>query len=296
MRVLALLFVLLAAGIAGPAWSCALQQVAELPLQTVFGTVPLVTADINGRPAKLVLDTGSNVSVLNSMAADRLGVAWDENDPVEVVGLGGTGRFFTATVQNLALGDDVTQDVQMAVAHGLPPMIDGVLGTDVLAGYQLDLDMPHLRLVLYDAQACPDAAPSWSAPFTRLPVEQQQSGHLVTPVELNGRRLLGLLDTGASKTIVGTAAALDAGVARAALLTGPMNRALSFGGGNLVVSQRRFQTLKVGSDVLDRPALWVGNLPDFAAALIIGGDYLATRRIWLNLGAGQVFVTTNDQP
>ena len=127
-------------------------------------------------------------------------------------------------------------------------------------------------------------------------MEQQQSGHLVTPVELNGRRLLGLLDTGASKTIIGTAAALDAGVARAALLTGPISRALSFGGSSLAVSQRRFQTFEIGGDVLDRPAFWVGNLPDFAAALIIGGDYLATRRIWLDLGAGQVFVTTHDQP
>lgn len=85
-------------------------------------------------------------------------------------------------------------------------------------------------------------------------------------------------------------------MARAALLTGPMSRALSFGEGSLVVSQRRFQTLKVGGDVLDRPALWVGELPDFAAAVIIGGDYLATRRIWLDLGAGQVFLTMNDQP
>lgn len=295
MRALALLLVLLAVCAAGPDESCALERITELPLQ-MLGTVPLVTADINGHAASLLLDTGSNVTMLNSIAANRLDVPWEERDPSEVAGLGGTAQAFEATVPSLALGGDVASDVEVLVAQGLPPMIDGVLGLDVLSDYEVDLDMPHRRLVLYRARSCPEALPPWTAPFTRLPVEQRQSGHLLMPVELDGRPIFGLLDTGASKTFVGMAAAREAGMARAALLTYPTARGYSLDGGSFVAHQRRFRTLKIGDDVLEKPALYVADLPPFAGDLIIGGDYLATRRVWLSLGINRVFVTTTDQP
>lgn len=294
-QVLAFLFLLLAACAAGPAWSCALERVTEMPVQ-MLGTVPLVTADINGHAASLLLDTGSNVTMLNSIAANRLGVAWEEHDPFEVAGLGGTAQAFEATVQSFALGSDVKPDVDVLVAQGGPPMIDGVLGLDVLTDYEVDLDTPHRRLVLYRARSCPEASPPWIAPFTRLPVEQREFGHLLTSVELDGRTVFGLLDTGASKTFVGMAAARDAGMVRAALLTYPTVRGYSLSGGNFVSHQRRFRTLKIGDDVLEKPALYVADLPSFTGGLIIGGDYLATRRVWFSFGTGRVFVSTTDQP
>ena len=262
----------------------------------MLGTVPLVDAYINGHAAGLVLDTGSNRTVLTSIAANRLGVAWDERDPRETAGLGGTAQAFEATVSSLALGGDGISDVKVLVAQGLPPMIDGVLGLDVLAGYEVDLDMPHRRLVLYRARSCPEAAPPWTAPFTRLPMKRQKSGHLLTQVELDGQPVSGLLDTGASRTLVGLTAAREAGMARAALRTDPTLRGYPSDGKGFAAHQRRFQTLKIGDDVLKRPIVYVAGLPSFTGDLIIGGDYLAIRHLWLSIGAGQVFVATDDQP
>ncbi len=266
-----------------------------MPLQ-LLGTVPLVTADINGQAASLVLDTGSNVTMLSGIAAKRLGVAWDEGAPLPITGAGGTADAFAATIPSLALGGDETSDVEVLVAQGLPPMIDGVLGIDVLTDYEVDLDVPHRRLVLYRARPCPDALPPWPMPFTRLPVDQQQSGHLLTPAELDGRPLLGLLDTGAAGTVIRLAAARDAGVTEAALRADPTQRAYSLDGNGIAVHQQRFETLKIGAAVLEQPVLYVADLPPFAEDLVIGGDYLATRRVWFSLSTGQVFVATADQP
>lgn len=166
----------------------------------------------------------------------------------------------------------------------------------MLADYEVDLDVRHRRLVLYRARFCPDASPPWTTPFTQLAVEQQQSGHLFTPVELDGRPIFGLLDTGASATVVGSSAAQHAGVTEAALQADPAQHAYSHAGSGISMRQRRFQTLKIGDDVLEKPALYVADLPSFMGDLIIGGDYLATRRIWLSFVTSQVFVTTNDQP
>ena len=132
-------------------------------------------------------------------------------------------------------------------------------------------------------------------PFTRLPGAQQPSGHLLTPAELDGRPLLGLLDTGAAGTVIRLAAARDAGVTEAALRADPTQRAYSLDGNGIAVHQQRFETLKIGAAVLEQPVLYVADLPPFAEDLVIGGDYLATRRVWFSLGTGQVFVTTADQ-
>ena len=244
--------------------------------------MPLVIAEINSHPASLVLDTGSNVTMLSGKAANRLGVAWDEDAPLPVTGAGGTADAFAATIPSLALGGDVASDVEVLMAQGLPPMIDGVLGIDVLTDYGVDLDVPHRRLVLYRARSCSDALPPWTVPFTRLPANQQQSGHLLTPVELAGRPLSGLLDTGAAGTVVRLAAAWDADVTEATLRAYPARRAYSLDGN--------------GVDVLEQPVVYVADLPPFAEDLVIGGDYLATRRVWFSFRTGQVFVTTDDQP
>lgn len=59
---------------------------------------------------------------------------------------------------------------------------------------------------------------------------------------------------------------------------------------------RRFRELRVGSDVIDRPILNVAALPEQAGDFIVGGDYLATRRVWIALATGSMFVSTADQP
>jgi hypothetical protein len=85
-------------------------------------------------------------------------------------------------------------------------------------------------------------------------------------------------------------------VTAAALRADPAVRAFPVGRGSVAVRKQRFRTLKIGDDVLEQPVLWVTDLPPFAGDLAIGGDYLATRRVWISRAAGQVFTTTDDQP
>jgi len=276
MRTFSLLLALLAAACTSdPSGSCVLQRIAELPLR-VIGTVPLVTADINGRPANLVLDTGSDTTMLNRAAAERLGVSWDERLPIALGGAGGAARAFSATLPSLALNGPATSNVRILVGQAPASPLDGVLGINVLIGYEIDLDVPHRRAVLYRARPCPAALPAWTKPFIRLPVQQQRSGHLFVPGELDGQPIFGLLDTGASYTTVGLAVARDAGVTAAALQANPAQRAQSINEGGLVVRQRRFRALKIGNETMEEPTLHVADLPPYAGEMIIGGDYLAT--------------------
>ena len=64
----------------------------------------------------------------------------------------------------------------------------------------------------------------------------------------------------------------------------------------VVIRPRQFRELRVGNDVIDRPVLNVADFPLQSGDGIIGGDYLATRRVWIALATGSVFVMAADQP
>ena len=285
-----LLLLLLLVGCAGDrAGSCALDQVAELPIRLV-GNVPLVAADINGKPAMLVLDTGADTTLLGQAAAQRLGL--QPSGPVVLLqGAGGLARAFPVQLERVALGGAVARDVMALVGQVPVPPLDGVLGINVLIGYELDLDVPNRRATLYRARPCPAAVPPWTESYTSLAVQQQpRSGYLFVTAELDGQPLRGVLDTGASLTTISIAAARDAGVTAQALQTSPGGRILTMNTGGIEVRSRTFRSLKVGEDELTAPTLLVANLPPGTGDVVVGGDFLATRRVWFSFLTGKVFV------
>ncbi len=296
MKVLALLLLLAACapgeGVSGV---CALQPAAALPVRLI-GNVPVTVAVINGHPSALILDIGSDVTLLSRSAAMRLEVPWDDRLAVRLNGAGGQARASRTVLPELQLGAATVPDVRAVVGQGLRPPIDGVLGINVLVGFEMDLDVPHGVVTLYRARPCAGVGPNWTGPFTRLPTRQQRSGHLFVPAQLNGQPVIGLLDTGASRTTIGLQAAADAGMTEADLLHGPASVTQSLDAGGIVVRPRRFRELRVGTDVIDQPMLNVADLPPQAGDLIIGDDYLATRRVWIALATGSMFVSTADQP
>ena len=298
MKVLALLLLLAACASGGGGATsgvCALEPVAVLPVRLI-GNVPVTVAVINGRPSALILDIGSDVTLLSQGAARRLQVRWDDRLGVRLNGAGGQARASRTVLPELQLGAAIVPNVRAVVGKGLRPPIDGVLGINVLLGFELDLDVPHGLVMLYRARPCAGIEPNWTGPFTRLPTQQQRSGHLFVPALLNGQPVIGLLDTGASRTTIGLQAAADAGMTAGDLLRGPSSVTQSLDAGGIVVRPRQFRELRVGTDIIKGPVLNVADLPPQAGDLIIGDDYLATRRVWIALATGSMFISTVDQP
>ncbi len=284
-----LLLLLLAGCAADPAGSCALDRVAELPVRLV-GNVPLVAANINGRPGILMLDTGADTTLLGPVAADRFGLR-PAGPAMLLQGAGGPARAYPVQLDWLALGNAVSTNVRALVGPVSLPPLDGVLGINVLINYELDLDLPNGRATLYRARPCPAVQPPWTEPYTSLPIRQQpRSGHLFVSGELDGQPLSGILDTGASVTTVSVAAARDTGVTAQALQASPGGRVLAMNTGGVEVRSRTFRSLRIGADVLAAPTLLVANLPPSTGDMLVGGDFLATRRVWFSFLTGRVFV------
>jgi len=292
--ILLVLLVLLAA-CAGPGGDCGLQLAAELPVILQDG-VPVVAAEINGRPAKLVIDTGANATVLSGWAANRLGVPYDARPGIRLSGLAREVQASRGVVPVLQLGGAVVADLPVIVSPGLRTPFDGLLGINALAGFDLDLDVPRGTLALYRARACAGALPPWSGPYGRLTVQQDGDGLLYAPILLDGRPAHALLDTGSSISTFGVSAAAGTGLTRADLRRGPGGLTQGIDPSATLVRPRQFRELRVGNDVLDNPVFNVADFPLGAGDGIVGSDYLATRRVWIALAIGAVFTATTDQP
>ena len=286
---LPLLLFALAACAAGPGLDCRLDKVADLPVQLV-NNVPVLSVEINGRPASLVLDTGSDSTVLTRVAARRLGVAGG-GETRTIGGAGGRAQVAVARLDSLALGPVLLTGTRALLGDAPAPPLDGLLGIDVLVDFELELDVPQRRVTLYRARACITAQPGWPGPVTRLPVQQKAgSGHLFVPVEVNGQTLRGILDSGASRSTLSLQAAEDIGLGRRALAQLPATRGQAVNAEGIVVRTAGVREMRVGADRLDRPALGVADLPPFAGDLLVGGDYMTTRRMWISFRLGRVFV------
>lgn len=284
-----LLFVSACAG--GSDGACRLEKLADLPIVIAFN-VPIVAVEINGRPAAFVLDTGSNRSVLTRAAARRLGVT-ETNSREQVRGAGGVAALGGAVLKEVSLGPIRLGRLPVLTSNSPAPPLDGLLGIDLLVDYEMELDVPHRRMALYRARSCPTAMPNWPVPSVRLAVQVQPgSGHLIVPLEVDGQPLRGLLDSGASLSTLSLQAAADTGLQRRAIAALPRLQGQSINPDGIVIQQTRFKRLQIGADVIDNPRLTIADLPPFAGDMLIGEDYLGTRRVWFSFRLGQVFVAS----
>ena len=293
MKLLAAILVLaLAACAAGPQAACRPEKLAELPVR-LFGGVPVIDVLVNGRPAALVIDTGSDSTVLTRTAARRLGLA-EAAERQQLTGAGGGAEVGVARLDTLALGAEVVAGVRVLLSDAPAPPLDGVLGIDRLVAYELELDAPNRRMALWKARPCATAQPTWPPPTTQLGVQQQgASGHLFVPAELNGQPVRAMLDTGASRTTVSLQAAGEAGFRGARLAALPTGRGQAMNAGGILVRAAPFRSLRVGTDGLDAPVLAVVDLPAGAGDMLLGSDYLASRRVWFSFILGRVFVAAS---
>jgi hypothetical protein len=78
---------------------------------------------------------------------------------------------------------------------------DGILGAEMLQKLDVDLDFKANKLNLISQDHCPGKVVYWSAPaLAIIPFTLDQANHIRFQLQLDGRRIVGMLDTGASLT------------------------------------------------------------------------------------------------
>lgn len=282
--------------------ACKFDKVTELPVRIDRFRHPTVTVEIDGQPLNLLLDTGSNSTIIFESALDRTGLRKDLRYHGVASGAGGLTALDAVRADVLKLGDITLRDEILAVApfNLTQPggdAIDGLLGFSTIGKYDIDLDLPHHRMTLYRARFCPNGRPPWddagrlvqrasTAPF---------DGRPYAPIAINGHTQLGLLDTGATSMFIARPAALASGVAEAEMAA---DQKLTISGASTAKVEtivHRFESLNFLGLAIEHPTLGVLP-PGSSAAVVIGMPILASHRVWIPVQGRKIHVSLPMKP
>ena len=112
--------------------------------------------DINGKPARLLLDTGASGIVISAKMAAEAGLK-----PVADVHMGGIGdkpdsASHAAWAESVKLDDAEFHNCPVFIVDKMPVQADGIIGTDVFQNFLIEIDYPTSTFRLSQLPPHPD--------------------------------------------------------------------------------------------------------------------------------------------
>lgn len=276
--------------------ACRVARVAEVPIR-MAGNAPLVEAEIGGKPARLLLDTGAAATLVSQDAFGRLGLEHDYTAPAYATGLGARTAGWATKPVPLRLGPLAVKPAPLSVVPiAWPPTVrnppDGLLGGRTLAEYDLDIDIPRRKLTFYEPRNCPDGPPPFEGAAMTLRATNLGAYKLAVPIRIDGTEVAAEIDTGATRTLLDRQ---GLGLTEADLAADPAFRIATADPVGMAVRLHRFSRMQVGSETVSNPALVVGTTNEPGAAALLGTDYWRNRRLWLSY-AGRAVTIGHPEP
>ena len=257
---------------------------------------PIVKVFADGAPVTLLLDTGAEATVLTPAALQRIGAQRTHIElGRQVHGISGDMAAGELDLRSFMIGGVEAPRRRIRVApieieNDSTGPLDGVLGADTLSSFDVDLDLPGRRVILYREQTCAAAAPAWAPPYARIAVGRSPSNRLYFPAQLDGRTINALFDTGAQFSVLSMRAAQALGLSKKVLGSDPPVMVRGAVGEQLSAHAHRFSRLEVDGDVIRNAEIDVTEMRLGEADLVLGIDFLQTRRVWLSYGSQQLFL------
>jgi hypothetical protein len=291
---LAGLLLLLVSACAPNPISCDIVAVAKMPLE-VRNRLLVVPAGIDGKWVTLLVDTGAERTVLGGDAVARLGLARDQKIVTRSTGLGGVFIANDAIVPGLVLGGVRFPITRVSVGQfrfGPSLAADGLLGSDILLAFDLDIDVPGKTLTLYRPRLCPDIRPPWHEPYEQVTGVTALRDRLLIPFQLDGVHGMGIFDTGAQATTIGVRMAERLGLTPEAMAGDQIVEHHGAGPGFQQARLHRFNLLQIGPAAAPEPILSVLPVDAGVGDALIGEDFIDGRRIWMSFADRAVFIAT----
>ena len=171
-----------------------------------FLNLLFMEASINGQgPFRFLIDTGATQTVITEKVAARLALKRIATNVMH--GVGGDGKLDSPIFRADAfkIGDVTIKNLPLGTLSNptLELVLDGIIGTPMLADFIVTIDYPKAQLELSrKAAEGGTVLPVWSF-----------SGLLLTPVDVNGKHKGNfLVDTGADSTLLAHSMANNLGV------------------------------------------------------------------------------------
>jgi tetratricopeptide (TPR) repeat protein len=283
--------------------ACKMEQFLSIPI-TMVGYKPVVTAQINGMEAHLVLDTGAFFGMLYPEAAKRAGLSVGAS-PLLLAGIGGTVRPGLVSIKDFVIGNQTVHHLDMLVygdrlAGG---DMDGILGQNLMRAGDIEIDLAHGIARLIKDTGCSDYNLAYwhgSDPVNVLhihPTDVNQP-HVVADVQVNGHDIRALFDTGAGSSGLTLSAAARAGVTPTT--PGVTPGGISYGIGNQMRDSwiAPFPSFKVDEEEIRNTHLRISDFESLPqnADMLLGADFFLSHHVLISYQLHKIFFTYNGGP
>jgi predicted aspartyl protease len=207
----------LASGVAAAPSKCQMVRLAEWPVRAARNAL-IVDGAINGKHVGIMLDTGAGSTMILRSAAVQLGLTRQPAGGSPTYGVGGASDVEVTTVDEFTIGDATRKGWQMYVAgeHDLGGDVGVVLGDDFFHKVDVEFDLAHNVVRLYQPKDCDGVSLAYwtkeGASEVDIAIVDETRPQIVVPVQVNGRKVKALLDSGASSSVLDKWEASQAGV------------------------------------------------------------------------------------
>lgn len=237
-----------------------LQLVTEVKMLTSRNiTRPMVPVAINGSPKLFLLDTGGYLSQLSQDAVKELQME-KRDSALRLYDVSGNESRNFVIAESLKLGALTAQRHPLMVSPGQTDLLDGIVATDLMLRYDVDIDFRANSLKYFSPDHCPGKVVYWAPPaVAAVPITFKDKFHIMVSVKLDGRDFNALLDTGATSTTM----SLDVAKREFGLL--PESPGVTKGGivnGDAKLATYRYQFKTLSFDGIDVNNLRVSLMPD----------------------------------
>jgi predicted aspartyl protease len=276
---------------------CKLDQVSEFHVEWV-GNSPIIDGQVNGKPIRILLETGSELSFLTHSAAQRLELAI-RNSPFSMYGPDGGGgeTLGSSIVQELRIGQFLLKNYSINVVgteiHDANGVASFQLGTDFFSQYTTEFDFPHGVMRLLHPQDCKlEQLAYWSPTYNQ--VELQPA--FVVDIQVNGKPLRARLVSGSAASYISWRAAKRLGVEPNSPGVEPAEPFVGSAGTPIPRWIGRFDSIQIDTETIKNPHLHIAdnvfahgtqaatgsNMPmQYQASyeVMLGSDFLRAHRI-----------------
>jgi predicted aspartyl protease len=182
-----------------------LKRYASLEMQQDPDGQVLVEVMVDQTPRWMLVDTGGATSELTEEVVNELHLKETQiAQGLFIYAADGSQLTHWATVPTLEIGLAHFNGRKLLASPPSPSWaarhIAGVLAPDILSKFDLDFDFQQKKLNLFSQDHCEGKVVYWSGSYAVMPFELSEDGHIKLDLSLDGKRLRGVLDTGANVT------------------------------------------------------------------------------------------------
>ncbi len=288
---------------------CRLGRVADMPMRVQGGKL-LVDGMVNGNKATMVFDTGTAQSFFAEASVQRLNIRAMQREDHNLntlgraYGFGGSASARPVVVKHLDFGGLRARDFAIWAEDTKAPGrmgADGMLSLDILAKYDIDLDLTSQRIRLfYPMGDCLHAAVYLHGnlyPIPMLAGSDDNSPHIA--VTIGNQTLTAMIDTGSPNTVLfrGAAGRLGLDPNKAGF---PRVSARGIGHGVTSGTVRKIAAIGVGDLEFDNVPVLVADASlgsvEHPTDMLLGMDFLSKFHPWISFSSNTLVLQYPPAP